>query len=201
MKMGPQSPVAKAQKLKVLVRACTKRRIHIDNTISYWHHDVVNAHAPLMTDLFLETFRRNGELLTAGDRLVASLQLTSASWQLLGAIGLSPTDLPVAHVARNMGLSRQAVQRLVNDLATQGLVAVAPNPHHQRAKLVVMTANGKAAFDSAMDRQVPWAEKLSLGLASAELKTAFRVLRTLRNRLQTQNDLSSRETENVEKLV
>jgi hypothetical protein len=39
-----------------------------------------------ITDLILETFRLNGELLTAGDRLVADLSLTSARWQVLGAV-------------------------------------------------------------------------------------------------------------------
>lgn len=156
---------------------------------------------PLMTDLILETFRLNGELLTAGDRLVAGLHLTSARWQVLGAIGLSSTALPVSHIARNMGLSRQAVQRLVNDLATQELVQFAPNPHHQRAKLVLITGKGKKAFNAAMQRQAPWAKKLSIGLSTAEIETAFRVARTLRNRLQSQNDLKSKETDDVEELA
>jgi DNA-binding MarR family transcriptional regulator len=154
-----------------------------------------------LTDLILETFRLNGELLTAGDRLVADLRLTSARWQVLGAMGMASTALPVAHIARNMGLSRQAVQRLVNELAAQDLVRFAPNPHHQRAKLVVMTAEGKAVFDAAMARQGPWADTLATGLAAAEVDTALRVLRTIRERLQSQNDLKPRETDHVEKLI
>jgi DNA-binding MarR family transcriptional regulator len=154
-----------------------------------------------LTDLILETFRLNGELLTAGDRLVASLQLTSARWQVLGAIGLSLTALPVAHIARNMGLSRQAVQRLVNELEKQDLVKFAPNPHHRRAKLVVMTDKGKVTFGAAMDRQTPWAAKLADGLSTAEIRAAVHVLETLRIRLQTQNDLTPWETDDVEKLA
>ena len=69
------------------------------------------------TDLILETFRLNGSLLAAGDAMVADLGLTSARWQVLGAIALSPVPLPVAHIARNMGLTRQAVQRLINEMA------------------------------------------------------------------------------------
>ncbi len=154
-----------------------------------------------LTDFILETFRTNGELLTAGDRLVADLNLTSARWQVLGAIGMASTSLPVAHIARNMGLSRQAVQRLVNEMAAQDLVLFAPNPHHQRAKLVVMTALGQTVFDAAMKRQGPWANALAEGLEATEIDTALRVLRTIRERLQAQNDLKPRETDDVEKLA
>ena len=104
-----------------------------------------------LTDLIVETFRLNGELLTAGDILVADLRLTSARWQVLGAIGLSPAALPVAHLARNMGLSRQSVQRLVNEMTNANLVRLVPNPHHKRAMLVVMTDEGTAAFAAAME--------------------------------------------------
>lgn len=154
-----------------------------------------------LTDLILETFRLNGELLTAGDRLVADLQLTSARWQVLGAMGMAPTAMPVAHIARNMGLSRQAVQRLVNELAAQNLVQFAPNPHHQRAKLIVMTTKGKAVFDATMARQGPWADALATGLVAQEIDTALRVLRTIRERLQSQNDHKPKETNHVEKLT
>lgn len=154
-----------------------------------------------LTDLILETFRTNGELLTAGDRLVADLNLTSARWQVLGAIGMAATALPVAHIARNMGLSRQAVQRLVNEMEAQDLVQFAPNPHHQRAKLVVMTALGQVTFGAAMERQGPWADALADGLGAAEIDAAFHVLRTIRARLQSQNDLKPRETDHVEKFT
>ena len=116
-----------------------------------------------MTSLVLETFRLNGRILSSGDTLVADLGLTSARWQVLGAIALSPTPLPVAHIARNMGLTRQAVQRLVNEMEHEGFVRFAPNPHHQRAKLALLTSRGRIAFDSAMKRQGPWASDLAKG--------------------------------------
>jgi len=156
---------------------------------------------PHLTDLILETFRLNGELLTAGDRLVKHLRLTSARWQVLGAVSMASTALPVAHIARNMGLSRQAVQRLVNELAAQGLLQFAPNPHHQRARLVLITAKGNAVFRAAMERQGPWADALAVGLDAQDIATALRVLRTVRDRLQCQNDIRPREADHVEEFV
>src|SRR6516225_7846228 len=92
-----------------------------------------------LTDLILDVFRLNGALLASGDALVGDLGLTSARWQVLGAIALSPVPLPVAHLARNMGLTRQAVQRSVDEMRDDGLVGLDPNPHHKRAMLVAMT--------------------------------------------------------------
>jgi DNA-binding MarR family transcriptional regulator len=136
-----------------------------------------------ITDLVLETFRLNGRLLVTGDALVADLGLTSARWQVLGAMVLSPLPLSVAQIARNMGLTRQAVQRLANEMRADGLVRFAPNPHHQRAKLVLLTATGKTAFAAVMKRQSAWATELGRGLHASQIKTAAGMLRTIRQRL------------------
>ena len=93
------------------------------------------------------------------------------------------------------------MQRLVNDLAAQGMVDFAPNPHHLRAKLVVLTARGQDIFAAAMQRQGPWAEALAAGLTGPEIDTALRVLRALRDRLQLQNDRHPREVRHVEELA
>ncbi len=138
----------------------------------------------LVTELALETFRLNGALLAAGDRLVADIGLTSARWQVLGAIELSPVPLPVAHIARNMGLSRQAVQRLANELAADGLVRFTANPHHARAKLLGLTEKGTQAHAAAMKRQRPWAQRLAGNLTADEIAAAIDVIRTVRERLE-----------------
>lgn len=137
-----------------------------------------------VTDLILETFRLNGRLLAAGDALVRDLDLTSARWQVLGAATMAAEPIPVAHIARNMGLSRQNVQRIVNELEAQGIVRLAPNPHHQRAKLVVPTDLGRARYAAATARQAPWAGALAEGLAPEAIEAATAVLRVLRHRLE-----------------
>ena len=136
-----------------------------------------------MTGLILEVFRLNGELLASGDALVANLGLTSARWQVMGAIAHSPVPLPVAHLARNMGLARQSVQRLVDEMKRDGLVRLAPNQHHRRAMLVLLTEAGDAAFGAAMVRQEGWADRVAAGLAPGDLEAAVATLRDLRQRL------------------
>jgi DNA-binding MarR family transcriptional regulator len=137
-----------------------------------------------LTDLILDLFRLNSRMLAAGDRLVAGLGLTSARWQILGAIAAAERLQPVAWLARNLGANRQNVQRIVNDLQKEGLVAFEANPHHRRAQLVVLTDKGRQAFDAAMRLQAPWINGLSDGLSIKEIETVHRVITALRKKLE-----------------
>lgn len=136
-----------------------------------------------VTELILDLFRVNNVLLTAGDRLVQGLGLTSARWQVLGAIAYAERPQPVAWLARDMGANRQNVQRIINDLNEAGLVIFQTNPHHRRAQLVVLTDKGKQTFDAAMRLQGPWVNDLVQGLTLKDIKTAHGVLTALRQRL------------------
>lgn len=136
-----------------------------------------------VTDLVLDLFRLNNQLLATGDRLVARLGLTSARWQILGAIVAADYPQPVAWLARNLGANRQNVQRIVNDLEKEGLVAFETNPHHRRAQLVVLTDKGKKTFDAAMGLQAPWIDGLSQGLSVKKIETAHQVILALRQNL------------------
>jgi DNA-binding MarR family transcriptional regulator len=137
-----------------------------------------------LTHIMLELFRCNSLLLTAGDRLVAPLGLTSARWQVLGAIDAASRPQPVAWLARDMGGNRQNVQRIINDLHQEGLVAFESNPHHRRAQLVVLTDKGKKALEGAMRLQASWINTVSEGVAVKDIETVRRVITALRNNLE-----------------
>jgi DNA-binding MarR family transcriptional regulator len=141
-----------------------------------------------VTDLILDLFKLNSRILAAGDRLVAELGLTSARWQILGAIVAAERQQPVAWLARDLGANRQNVQRIVNDLHAEGFIAFEPNPHHRRAQLVVMTDKGKQAFDAAMQLQAPWINSLSDGLSVKDIERVHRVIKILRKKLEGNDD-------------
>ncbi|GKQ54483.1 MarR family winged helix-turn-helix transcriptional regulator [Bradyrhizobium sp. Ce-3] len=137
-----------------------------------------------LSSLILDLFRLNSLLFTAGDRMVAGLGLTSARWQILGAIVAAERPQPVAWLARDLGAARQNVQRIVNDLQRDGLVSFETNPHHRRAQFVVLTEKGRQSFDSAMRLQLPWVNGLADGLALKDLEATSRVVSALRGRLE-----------------
>src|SRR3954468_19929164 len=135
--------------------------------------------------LALEVFRLNGALVAAGDALVAPLGLTSARWQVMGAVAEARGDLPVAGIARNMGLVRQSVQRIVDELEAEGILRFAPNPHHRRARLVQLTEQGTALFNAASARWLALADTLVAAFGSDEIECAVTLLRATREHLQS----------------
>src|SRR5262245_9837316 len=145
-----------------------------------------------LTDVMLDLFRLSSLLLTAGDRLVARLGLTSARWQILGAISYAERPQPVAWLARDLGANRQNVQRIVNDLHKEGLVSFEVNPHHRRAQLVVLTEKGRRTFEAAMELQAPWVNDLSDGLSVKEMETVHRVATALRKKLEGDDEIERR---------
>lgn len=137
-----------------------------------------------MTALILDMFRLNGRLQLAGDRLVADLGLTSARWQILGAIAYAKRPESVAWHARTMGVHRQGVQRIVNEMEKEGIVEFQPNPRHKRAHLVTLTSQGQKLFEASIALQIPWVNELSMGLSTDDIATALKVVGFLKKRLQ-----------------
>lgn len=137
-----------------------------------------------VTNLILDVFRLNGHLLVSGDRLVAELGLTSARWQVLGSIAYSEEAETVSWHARSMGHHRQAVQRIVNELEAEGIVEFQTNPKHKRASLVDLTSKGRALYDAAIAKQIPWVNAISDGLKLSDLIIAKAVIDHLKDRLE-----------------
>lgn len=137
-----------------------------------------------MTKMILETFRLNGRLLASGDKLVEGLGITSARWQVLGAIHFAESPQPVASLARSMGLTRQGVQRIVNELEKECLVKFEPNPQHRRASLVFLTKKGRKTYTAADNRQIEWVNALTEDLDAKEIKGALKVMEIIRLKLE-----------------
>ncbi|WP_406210832.1 MarR family winged helix-turn-helix transcriptional regulator [Streptomyces decoyicus] len=97
----------------------------------------------LLSRTALAVFRLNGQFLSVADGLAGPAGLTAAWWQVLGAV--LPEPLPVAGIARAMGITRQSVQRIADLLVDRGLAEYRPNPAHRRAKLLAPTDEGRAA--------------------------------------------------------
>lgn len=137
-----------------------------------------------LTEFILESFRLNGALVAAGDRLARAVGLTAARWQVLSSVARAPHPGPVAHIARDMGLSRQSVQRTTDQLVAEGVLALEPNPHHKRAPRVVVSLRGREAFARITARQVPYVNELARGVSLDHIATAIGVLRRLQERLE-----------------
>jgi DNA-binding MarR family transcriptional regulator len=139
-------------------------------------------HGDAFTELVLEIFRINGLILEAGDRMTKPVGLSSARWQVLGVVEDGP--IPVAHVARVMGLTRQSVQQTANALEKEGFIRFRDNPHHRRAKLMEITPKGREALVYVHRQQVKWANRIGGRYELQGLREAVEMLRNVSDSLE-----------------
>jgi DNA-binding MarR family transcriptional regulator len=131
----------------------------------------------LLSGAALATFKLNGQLLELAERLALPSGLTAAWWQVLGAVLREP--LSVAGIAREMGVTRQGVQRIADLLVERRLATYADNPAHRRAKLLSPTTAGRAAIAKIRPGHATAAKGLVRILGRAKLVEAVAALRAL----------------------
>ena len=142
-------------------------------------------HSPkriLFLDLVLSIFRLNGLLIAEGDALTEKLGLTHARWKVIGAIALSNAGLTVPGVARVLGQSRQAVQRITDVMVVDGLLAYQRNPKHKRSVLITLTEEGNHVYNMLREQQDPWVMENTQEIPIEELEQALRLIRRLINK-------------------
>ena len=139
-------------------------------------------HSPkrvVFLDLVLSLFRLNGSLIAEGDRMTRDLGLTSARWRVIGAVALSSGGLTVPGIARVLGQSRQAVQRIADEMVEDGLLVFATNPKHKKSMLVHLTDEGKRCYNLLRAEQDPWALEATENISLDDLETSLFVVRRL----------------------
>ena len=131
----------------------------------------------LLSAASISTFKLNDQFLALAEELARPAGLTAAWWQVLGAVLGAP--LPVAGIAREMGLARQSVQRIADILVERGLAGYRDNPAHRRAKLLVPTEAGRAAIARIGPAHAAAAGRLAAVLGEEALANAVAALRAL----------------------
>ncbi|SOD72589.1 DNA-binding MarR family transcriptional regulator [Jatrophihabitans sp. GAS493] len=133
--------------------------------------------ALLVADLYeaAGAFRRSGELIAAAQGQ------TQSRWQTLSVVSAEPTT--VAQAARRLGVSRQNVQRVANDLQREGLVIFSDNPAHKGSPIVTLLPSGRTvlkrlthAASLAHRAQLRQLEKLDPNLDLAAVRSVLQRL-------------------------
>ena len=147
-----------------------------------------------ITQLTLTVFRLNGLLLHWGDRLVEPLGLTSARWQMLGAIALAQMPLTAPQIGDAMGVTRQGAQKQLNLLLEQGLVEARLNPAHRRSPLYALTPQGLALYRQADAMWAAKAAELVRVTPATQALAATQTLESILHQLQAAIDSSEIES-------
>jgi DNA-binding MarR family transcriptional regulator len=132
--------------------------------------------------VMLETLQTFHRLRAAGRRLGAVTRWGGGSWGLLRSLRLEgPQTVP--QLARARPVTRQRIQKLVDELAAEGLVELVDNPAHRRSRLVRLTRKGATKYDEITSRILAEANRLAAGFSARDLRVTVQVLARLRERL------------------
>lgn len=102
---------------------------------------------------------------------------TQARWQLLSVV--SDRALTVPQAARRLGVTRQGVQRVANDLVVCGLAELRHNPDHRTSPLLVLTENGRRVLQAITERAIVVNNRLADAVDPAALQATRDSLRRM----------------------
>lgn len=91
----------------------------------------------------------------------------------------------VPQMARARTVSRQHIQRIVNELRSDNLVRALPNPAHRRSKLIELTRRGEVLLAAMDEREAELMGFLARGLRLQQMREATEVVRHVRARLES----------------
>ena len=119
-------------------------------------------------EMTLAIFKLNGQMLGAGEAIARPVGITVARWQVLGAVLREP--LTVSGIGRQMGITRQAVQRIANRLVDEGMLESSPNPAHKRSPLLTPTAEGREAIERIAPEQTAFSSRIINAFGREEIE-------------------------------
>lgn len=96
----------------------------------------------------------------------------------------APATVPT--LTARLDLSRQFVQRMVNEALEAGWIQRQPNPDHRRSPLLGLTGRGQEAIDGVVEREHALMGRTPGGLTDDDLDATMRVLRAMRSALDIQ---------------
>jgi DNA-binding MarR family transcriptional regulator len=127
--------------------------------------------------LVADVYELAGALRRSGDALAGRVEQSQARWQVLSVA--SEGSWTVASIARRLGISRQAVQRVADVLASEGLMRFIENPAHRRSPLVELTRSGRATLAHITDGSHAWRARIAAHFSASEIERTRDTLRKL----------------------
>lgn len=134
-----------------------------------------------MEALTADIFEAAGEFRRRGDALASLAGQTQARWQVLWVIA-EGERLTVPQVARRLGLARQSVQRVVNELAGDGVLRAEENPDHKRSLRFSLTRTGADALAAINEAARDWNELVAAHISPRHLAITRRTLQEVTRR-------------------
>ncbi|HET6622733.1 MAG TPA: MarR family transcriptional regulator, partial [Candidatus Saccharimonadales bacterium] len=115
-------------------------------------------------------------------------EVTPTDWNFLGAVLNAPDGIRLVKLADHLGVKAPLVTAIANRLMSRGLIKRIPHHTDRRAKLLVITPEGKRFVDSVEHDMENALQRLTLGLSVDDLTAYQRVLDTIIANAKRTND-------------
>jgi DNA-binding MarR family transcriptional regulator len=137
------------------------------------------------TDLIRAILRTNATVQKSGTRLMRGTGITNARWQMLSELLALKQRVTVSELARHLGVSRQAIQRLADDMVSDGLVEFVKNPGDARAMHLLLTEAGRARYDEAQECEWQWTNAIAADFDAEQIVCTVALLEAIMQKMQS----------------
>ncbi len=135
------------------------------------------TNAALVPLIVADVFQLAGAFRSRGEAVAKRVGQTQARWQVLSAASAGPQTVP--EIARRLGVSRQAVQRLADALVDDGSATFALNAEHRGSPHLVLTLQGRAALAQLSALAAGFHTDLAAQFRTGTLPALYEGLKTL----------------------
>ena len=138
-------------------------------------------------DLFREVFKLQAALSGIMDTVHEQAGLSTSQHKIMRALShIGPATVP--DIASMLGVSRQFVQTVCNNLLSFEYIEFAANPRHKRSKLAALTERGRNAFRQARKNENKIIEQALPGIDPVKATEACKLLENIRTAVQNKQE-------------
>lgn len=144
---------------------------------------MMDSNQSTLYEVILRTRRLFQQQRTAGDALHGDSGITASQRAVLEFLSqYQPQTVP--QMAREKSVSRQHIQKIVNQLLARRLVEQIDNPSHKRSRWIRMTRSGNRLFDSIKRREAKLLDVMEKKFTKKDLRTTAQTLQAIEEYLQ-----------------
>ena len=150
-----------------------------------FYHPQKTPASNAFTDLIRAILRTNATVQKSGTRLMRGTGITNARWQMLSELFALEQRVTVSELARHLGVSRQAIQRLADDMVSDGMVEFIKNPGDARAMHLLLTEAGRARYDEAQECEWQWTNAIAADFDTEQIVRTVALLEAIMQKMQS----------------
>lgn len=137
----------------------------------------------VLHELFREVFALQAALSGVMDGVHEKTGLSTSQRKIMNMLDRMEA-VTVPEMAARLGVSRQFIQTVCNDLLSRGFLSFADNPRHKRSKLAALTDDGRAVFRSSQQKENMIIEQALPDIDLSRAKDAHALLQRIRKEVQ-----------------